>query len=211
MKKKFYSLLVSGKLGIALISGLKIPNASALDVYDCVSQPFNITLASQSQAVNYTADTYGSSINIHIPGYGCTYSIPNQINLALSGVSPKDEVYIAISDSKDDPNYLSMSASKLRLAGNIQLLAYFSIIEEGNFPSIPGIQSNFSIDTLNSKACLIIPLNLPSDALNSMVGDEIYLQAVVFPQGDHSWDAAKVSDLITINIDVQDCNTPYPY
>jgi len=210
-KKRFFSLLVSGKLGLSLIAGLKPPSASALTIAQCANQPFNLVLQS-SPGVEYAGDTYGgydstSVINVFIPGTGCNYVTPTKIDLVLTGIKPKDEIYVGISTTKDDPNLLAQTQNKVRLGSDLQLLAWFSVNNIGDSISLPGLGSGFSADIQNTGMCLELPINLPSD-LFSIIGEEFYIQTISFPNGQYTWNNARASDLVKIQVATKSCS-PY--
>ena len=167
-----------------------------------MDQPFNINLES-SPGVEYTCSP---TINVLILGSGCTYATPTKIDLVISGVEAKDEVYVGLSTTKDDPNILAQTQNKVRLGSDLKLLAWFSINNIiNNSIALPGLGTDFSVDPQQTGMCLMLPVNLPED-LYSMLGNEFYIQTISFPNGRYDWSGARTSDLVKIKVDTKTCS-----
>jgi len=188
--KSFYSLLLSGKLGLGLVSGLTFSPAKANSLQDCqTAQTPQIRLLSHSEGVSEKLDSGISEITLEVPGTNCLcYSLPDRINLILSGLKPGDEVVVGIGTILDDPALLSMTQKKVRIGGNIAIVSRFSI-----YPN-------------ESNACYILPLLL-SPELSNWVGEDFYLQVVAFRNGrNFDWSAAVSSNPVKISITTRDCS-----
>ncbi|MBX6424250.1 hypothetical protein [Thermosulfurimonas sp. F29] len=207
-KRTFYSLLISGKLGLGLVSGFAVSSAKAMSLEDCASGTPGVGLVSTPQGVEFyeAADPYGASAEIvlNVPGEGCYYQLPDRLNLVVGGLRPGDEVFVGIGTALDDPSILSRTENKIRIGGDIMILSHFSFGYPESWPS-PGVP--FEASPEETGACYIIPVHLPPD-LAALAGEEYYLQVLVFPGGNQSWEEAKVSSPVRIRVQVQDCS-PY--
>jgi len=207
-KKTFYSLLISGKLGLGLVSGMTVSSAKAMSLESCVSGTPTVGLVSSPQGVEFheATDPYGTSAEIvlNVPGAGCYYQLPDRLNLVVGGLKAGDEVFVGIGTAYDDPQMLSLTDNKIRIGGDIMILSHFVVTS-------PEVWSNdrvpFGGNAEETGACFVVPVSLPPD-LAAWTGQEFYLQVLVFPNGDYSWESAKVSDLVRISVQTQDCS-PY--
>lgn len=208
-RKTFVSLLISGKLGLGLVSGFTAPSAKAMSLEDCASRTPQVGLLSTPQGVDFRqiSDPYGTSeaeIVLNAPGAGCTYQLPDRLQLVLSGLKPGDEVFVGIGTTYDDPYILSATANKIRIGGDIAILSHFYF----GHPEIwPNNNVPFGGEAEETGACYVIPIILPPE-LSALSGQEFYLQALVFRNGDNSWEGALVSELVRIKVQTQDCS-PY--
>lgn len=207
-RRSFASLLISGKLGLGLISGLGVSSAKALSLEDCASGVPQVGLLSTPQGVDFqqNSDPYGSAeaeIVLNVPGINCSYQLPDRLQLVLSGLKAGDEVHIGISTGHDDPYILSITSNKIRLGGDIMILSHFYF----EYPEVwPSENVPFNGADEDTGACYVVPVILPPD-LSAYTGQEFYLQALVFRGGDYSWEGALVSELVRIRVQTQDCSS----
>ncbi len=200
-KKTFASLFLSGKLA----AGLLASKAKALSLEDFFSQDLHLS-GVPSQAVEvYPGDTYGSAqeVVVKIPGANCTYQAPHKLQVVLTGLRPGEEVFLGIASSLDDPQILAMTQNKVHLGSDLRLLSYFSVIavkDQNPFPTtLP-----FGVDLGDSQASVVVSIELPED-LSSLEGEEFYLQAVAFPQGQIDWSLARATEVMSITAVEESC------
>lgn len=161
-------------------------------------------------SVSSSGDNYGNidtAAQINVPGTNCNFNKINDFTLLLTGVQPGDEIYIGISTEYNE-NGWPVTNGKLKLGNDIKVVGYFKITGRTQFNStIPGLGQQIQGNLNNVYFPISLKINI-SD-IESLVGQSFYIQAVIFPNGNLSWDSAKFSEVDKIYVNQKNCEGSY--
>jgi hypothetical protein len=233
--KKFASYLVTGKIlaGTTIISAADknlSPNystassfANSISITPEQILSTNLSLIEISSGEAFVLDAINSAdsnmyggadqiaATINLPGTGCDFQAVNSFNVVVTGIKPGDNVYIAVSKEYDDTYWDSATSGqtqgKLKLGKDLNLIAYFKV-EGQNFTqqqTLPGLDNIITGDMENTVLPINLKISLPD--VNQLVDSYIYLQAVVFPEGQLNWNAARTSEVDKIFITEKNCSS----
>ncbi len=164
---------------------------------------------------NSNNNVYGGTdqlaATINLPGTDCNFYKIDSFNVVVTGVKPGDTVYVAVSKEYDD-NYWDTVTSgktlgKLKLGKDLNLIAYFKVTGQAfdQQQTLPGLSNVVTGDMTKTYIPINIRVNLPD--IDQLVDSYIYLQAIVFPNGQLDWNFAKASEVDKIYITEKNCST----
>jgi hypothetical protein len=201
-KKRFASYLLTGKAATLPF----MINSSFADVVPSYTQVLsaNVSLI-EMPATGVRLNTIAASST-----YGgadaaiCSTSVPQTMNIVITGAKPGDTVYLAASSNKDDGSLTGLSP-KLRIGQqDFTIITSFSL----NKSAIQEKAGNFS----KSISPISIPVDLNKLQQSNLFNNGIfYFQAVIFSTGDSStmWASARVSELDQISVSSTGCPSTY--
>ncbi|MBF0099460.1 MAG: hypothetical protein HQK77_00985 [Desulfobacterales bacterium] len=151
------------------------------------------------------ANPYGieTSALINLPGRDCTYTAPSYINIVLTGITTNDSVYLGLSGSFDDPEILNLTENKVRLSSDFILL---EVIHTNTYNLEFPRSTILSINPSESVAPVKVKIQLPD--LTSLIGNNMYMQVLSFPNHEASVIKLRVSELQKIMVTEKDCCDP---
>ncbi len=176
------------------VSLIEMPISKSLELYSTTS----------------SQDNYGNintAAQINVPGTGCTFNKINDFTLLLTGIQPGDEVYIGLSTEYNEDGW-PVTNGRLKLGNDIKVIGYFKITGKTQFNStIPGLGQQ--IESNLNNVYFPVSLKISISDIESLVGESFYIQAVIFPKGEISWNSAKFSEVDKIYVNLKNCESSY--
>ncbi|MBF0102520.1 MAG: hypothetical protein HQK77_16590 [Desulfobacterales bacterium] len=149
--------------------------------------------------VNTDPNVFETSAIINLPGTYYSYEAPSYINIAITGVTNNDSLYIGLSTYLDDSKLLYLTDNKVHLGSDFTLL---EVIHTNTYNrqlnQNPGDIQGFRVNSIETVAPVKVQIRLPD--LTNLIGKSIYIQAISFQNHETTIDKLRASEIEKIMV-----------